>query len=647
MARRFSLKPGDKVFRGATQYEVLAPASLSAVKVLDLATGQRLILSVEDLSARKAGDEAPPQLTLDGLTEDEQALAIEKFRVIKPAISENLSRREVEELAAKHQVHVSTVYRMIKKYRETMSPASLLPRVEFRGGKGGSRLPKEVESLILEHFEGIQKEKDLDITKLTVAALHRDIARKCRALDLDPPVWHTVRDRVDKFIRDQKLDGKRRRKGARPRTMAGGIFPDANHPLDVVQIDHTPLDIIVVDDENREPIGKPFLSLAIDVFSRMVMGFSLSLDPPSIFSVGQLIGHCVLPKTHFLEQVDVDAEWDIYGIMGMIHLDNAGEFRAEDFIPFQEEYLVDIRWRPVARPEYGGHIERLAGTLNTYVHEEPGSTMGNIFDREGYDSEGKACYTLDEIERWLTILITKIYHVENHSKLRNSRGEKISPLEKFKSGILGDDKTPGIGIPDVVEDQDRLKLFLLPSFKRVVQREGIELDCIHYFHDMLRNLYGKVGEDGKPFKYLIKRDPRRISPIYLFDPELKEYFPIPYRDLTRAPISLWELEAAKKSCRHKGVGRPNEQEIFNAFGELREIRETSLAKTKKARRERQAEKLRKKEASRLPRETAPSDDSPSAAPEVVDNVSALYEDDGLLDGVIVSNGREDERGDDG
>lgn len=65
-----------------------------------------------------------------------------------------------------------------------------------------------------------------------------------------------------------------------------GTFGDAQRPLDVVQIDHTKLDIIVVDREQRLPIGRPWITLAIDVYSRMVVGFCISLDPPGAMSTG-------------------------------------------------------------------------------------------------------------------------------------------------------------------------------------------------------------------------------------------------------------------------------------------------------------------------------------------------------------------------
>jgi putative transposase len=43
--------------------------------------------------------------------------------------------------------------------------------------------------------------------------------------------------------------------------------------MDVLQIDHTPVDVMVVDAERRLSIGRPWLTVAIDVASRMVAGF--------------------------------------------------------------------------------------------------------------------------------------------------------------------------------------------------------------------------------------------------------------------------------------------------------------------------------------------------------------------------------------
>lgn len=626
MARTISLKAGSLIFCGSVSYEVIGPVGFGMVKAKDLINGEIRILKLDDLSSQS--NEPPvPETPLDCFPPEQQAVALQRFAMIKPALQGSLSRKEVEELAAKHGVHYTTVYRLVHLFNETRSPASLIPKYNLRGGKGKHRIPKAVDDLIRHHFDSILASGLVDITKLSISSLRTDINKFCKAAGLKQPSWSTVETRLAAFIAEKKLARKKgRRRGAR-RPTAGGTFPDANRPLDVVQIDHTPLDIIIVDEKDRLPVGRAYLSLAIDVFSRLVLGFAISLDTPSIYSVGKLISHCILPKQRFLQEVGVEADWNAFGIMRTLFMDNAGEFRAEDFIPFQEEYLVEISWRPVATPEYGGHIERLAKTLNDQIHNEPGSTFSNIGIRGEYDSEGNACYTIDEIEHWLTVLITKEYHVKEHSELG------MSPREKYELGILGDDRTPGIGLPDIVEDQERLKLFLLPSFHRTVQRQGVELDKIVYFHDVLRNWVDTKDENGKARKFMFKRDPRRIAPLYFFDPTERRFVPIPYKDLTRPPMSVWELQASKRRCKEKGINDPNEAQLFEAHAERMGIREAAVAKTKQARREREAQRRRGKEApvseefKRLP--------PPPRRDESLEDVLSFYDDSSLLQGVVV------------
>jgi putative transposase len=87
------------------------------------------------------------------------------------------------------------------------------------------------------------------------------------------------------------------------------------------------MDVIVVDEEHRQPIQRPSLTVVIDVYSRMVLGFAIYLEKPSAFTAGLAIAHAVLPKEHWLADVGVQAEWPCWGKMRTIHCDNAKEPR--------------------------------------------------------------------------------------------------------------------------------------------------------------------------------------------------------------------------------------------------------------------------------------------------------------------------------
>lgn len=104
--------------------------------------------------------------------------------------------------------------------------------------------------------------------KPSLAVVHRQIVRECKTLGLAGPARNTVALRIEAL---HPVEVRRRREGsdaARPLQSAGGKVPDIVAPLDQVQIDHTVIDLIVVDDRDRQPIGRPFLTVAIDDYSR-------------------------------------------------------------------------------------------------------------------------------------------------------------------------------------------------------------------------------------------------------------------------------------------------------------------------------------------------------------------------------------------
>jgi transposase InsO family protein len=81
--------------------------------------------------------------------------------------------------------------------------------------------------------------------------------------------------------------------------------------LELFQIDHTPIDVILVDEIDRRPIGRPWLTLVSDVATRMIAGYYLSFDHPSSTSVALALSHAVLPKEKYLGHLGVVAEWPV------------------------------------------------------------------------------------------------------------------------------------------------------------------------------------------------------------------------------------------------------------------------------------------------------------------------------------------------
>ena len=100
----------------------------------------------------------------------------------------------------------------------------------------------------------------------------------------------------------------------------------------------------------------------MDVFTRMVTGFHLSMDAPSRLSISLCLLHAVYDKTIWLKERDIDAAWPIAGLPGALHADNGADFRSRAFVRACRDAGIKTIWRKPGTPHYGGHIERLIGT---------------------------------------------------------------------------------------------------------------------------------------------------------------------------------------------------------------------------------------------------------------------------------------------
>ena len=503
-----------------------------------------------------------------------------RFNAIKPLLQlKPRTRADVEHRAAELNIDPVTLYRWIKQFECFGILTSLTTKK--RVDAGTTKLSEELEKIIT---AAINIEY-LTTQRKSVQKVFMAVRRACFEKQLKPPHINTLRNRIDKLSHQERVSKRHGRKVAGEQfSPLKGSFPDADFPLSVVQIDHTKLDIILVDDFYRRPIGRPWITLAIDVFSRMVAGFYISFDPPGAMSTGLCLAHSILAKDKWLQKHETEHKWSLWGVPRRLHLDNAKEFRGRILERACQQYNIDIEWRPVARPNFGAHIERLLGTFLQEIHSLPGSTGSNLKERKGLDSENKAILTLSEFETLLTTFIVDIYHQRRHSALNMS-----SPVERFQQGVFGNAEMPGTGLPAKITDEERLRIDFLPFEERSVQPYGVVIDEIYYWHDVLRNWVKAPDPDNKRLKrkFIFRRDPRDLSRLWFYDPELQDYFAIPYRDSSHPVLSLWELREAKAYLKSTDNHNYDERALFAAYDRMLSIEANAQGKTAAVRRAQQ------------------------------------------------------------
>lgn len=559
-------KGADVIYDGRAA-KILAICSPTRIYLRIVGTGETLWAKAGQLSGyvkQTHSDEVLHQPALavnpDQLTQANRWL--DEFRGVP--IHGDLPRNARQAIAKAMHVSVRTVLRHYVLYLEDPSAQGQLP-CKSGPATGSSYLSEARRAVIAKAIEEVYECEERGTIKATTLRA-RELAN---AGGLKPPSYGTVRLQIqagDRWKAARKRHGRVR--GDAMAAPAGQSW-SVRKPLDFVQVDHAIVDVIVVDALTREEIGRPWITLVIDVASRCVLGFYLTFDPPSQTSVALALENACCPKDSWLDEIGYKGEWVPFGLMRRIGWDNAKCFHVVSLVQACLAAGIKPVYRQVRHPTHGAYIERYIGTFMGHVHLLKGTTFSNTKDREDYPSQKKAVMSLPELTLWIVHEINGVYHNQRHRSL----GKR--PLEYWNSVL----STVGsYEMPAYPSDRRAFRLSLLPGAFRRVTREGIARFALHYWDDSLIPLIG----DEK--KYWIAHDPRNISRVHLHLND--SYIDVPWRDRSQRPIALFEWERAKQTLRAEHDQPSSEAEVFKHLAAMRELEQTAEKTTRGQRRDR-------------------------------------------------------------
>jgi putative transposase len=461
-----------------------------------------------------------------------------------------------------------TVDRHFELYQFDSSVRGQLP-CKSGPEKGASYLVKAKLAIVDKAIEERYRTEERGSIQATA-----DLARsRCNAAGFEAPCYNTVLARIRTLARWKGARARHGRvRGDAKAGPAGAGIPNKSDlkPLDFVQMDHAIVDVIVVDPETREEIGRPWITLAIDVATRCILGFHLTFDAPSQTSVALALEHCCLPKDAWLKGLRLSEPWLPFGLMKCIGWDNAKCFRNTNLINACREHDINPRYRKVRHPVHGAHIERVIGTYMGRIHLIKGTTFSNTKEREDYKSGDRATMTLQDLMLWTIHEINGRYHNTKHDGLGRT------PLEAWNEAWTQDG---AIRLPPIPANRRDFRLSLLPRIQRKIGREGVQRFALKYWDEGLISLI-----DAKD-RFWVAHDPRNISQVYVLVG--KTWIDVPWRDRTRAPIALWEWERAKRELRKKHNGPVSNAMAFKHIEAQRDIEKKAERTTRQQRRDRQ------------------------------------------------------------
>jgi putative transposase len=187
--------------------------------------------------------------------------------------------------------------------------------------------------------------------------------------------------------------------------------------------DHSRVEVLLVNSEG-ELLGRPWLTIAIDIASGCVMGFHLGYETPSPQVVALVLRHAILPK-QYSEEYELQHQWQTYGLPQHFYTDSGISFQSDRLEQIAAQLGFTNHFQ--SRPFESHFVERLFGSLNTQLFSAlPGYTQRSSQS----PNTAEAGLTLPELEK----LVVR-YLVDFHNRQFGTRGGDRTRFEVWKAGL--------------------------------------------------------------------------------------------------------------------------------------------------------------------------------------------------------------------
>ncbi|MQA64240.1 MAG: DDE-type integrase/transposase/recombinase [Actinophytocola sp.] len=342
------------------------------------------------------------------------------------------------------------------------------------------------------------------------------------------------------------------------RSLAGrpaGMFSTlpAAAPGELMQIDSTPLDVLVLLDDGVT--GRVELTGMIDVATRVVpaavlrpttrsvdasvlLARSLTPEPMRPGWVEALsMARSVLPYDRLLsidERLEHAAAKPVI-IPDTIVIDHGSVFVSNNFRASCRHLGINIQPAHLASGAEKPHIERYFGSVGSLFCQFVSGYAGRNPDRRGRGIEDQPLWSMLELQELLDEWLIAFWLNRPHDGLRDPAhpGRAFSPNEKYAALVEAAGYVPvALGPEDYIE--------LLPAQWRAVNAYGIKLNRRSYDSEALNPLrLQPSGVREKKDLWEVRHDPYDVSRIFVRGPD--GWITVFWKHLDRVPVPFGEL----------------------------------------------------------------------------------------------------------
>ncbi|REL31250.1 DDE-type integrase/transposase/recombinase [Thalassotalea euphylliae] len=238
---------------------------------------------------------------------------------------------------------ISTVYEWWRRWHSNYHDISSLVNK-----RTGSSKPKRLSNFVLTLFDNLVEEVYLNEQRVMKSKVYEIFEHKLHYIksttnpDIHIPSRAQFYRLFKRFDPYQVMLAREGKYAAERHFRLTGSGVRVTRILERVEVDHTPLNILVVSDTTGLAIGRPNLTTLIDYNSKMILGFEVGFEPPSELSVMRALKNAILTKGYLAKKYSsIKETWPSHGIPTTLICDNGLEFHSKNLRRVCHELTVE------------------------------------------------------------------------------------------------------------------------------------------------------------------------------------------------------------------------------------------------------------------------------------------------------------------
>jgi putative transposase len=350
----------------------------------------------------------------------------------------------------------------------------------------------------------------------------------------------------------------------------------ATRILERVEIDHTPLKIVVGTEAG--PLGQPWLTVLVDYYSRMIVGFCIGFEPPSYAVIMEALRHAILPKSYVRERYpSITSDWPCFGIPSKLVCDRGSDLTSKDLEQAAFQLGIELDFMPPRTPNFKGTVESFFDSLNDQLLSSlPGRTFRSWERRADYNPDEGPLLPYHALVEIIHVHLIDVYSRQRHPTATKSRLDMwLENAAEFP--------------PALPASPDELLVLLSKTIERSLSARGIELSGMFYTGDELMALRAELAAHNLSADRLtVRYNPWDLGALWVLNPINRRYLKASSVDSALIGLTEYQWRILRRAVREKFDEPDHLLSLAAARNSIRDLVEKSINKPTKRRRARAA-----------------------------------------------------------